>query len=172
MLHALANDVQLALERRVPVGGRARRRQRGPPADEHLLEHRLDRHRARANVPIVGWHVAPSDQALPFLVDDAFEERLNLVAGCFLAWEEHQSGAVAALGRQLHAELLRLGAEESVRHLNQDAGAVAGVDLAAAGAAVQQIDQELERVPNDRMRTLPLDVHDKPDATGVMLVVR
>ena len=76
----LANDVQLALERRVTFGRRARRGQAGATTDEHLLEHRLDGDRARADVPIVGRHVAPADQALPFLVDDALEERLDVPA--------------------------------------------------------------------------------------------
>ena len=120
---------------------------------------------------IVGRHVAPADQALAFLVHDALEERLSLAAGRLLARQEHESRTVSAFGRQLHAETSGLGPEERVRHLNEDAGAVAGVDLAAAGAAMQQIDQELKRLPDDGMRTLPFDVHDEAHTTGVMLVV-
>ena len=45
----------------------------------------------------------------------------------------------------------------SVRHLDQDAGAVAGVGLAAAGAAVLQVDQDLERLADDRVRPAALE---------------
>ena len=40
-------------------------------------------------------------------------------------------------------------AEEPVRHLDQNAGAVAGVHLAAARAAMQQVDQQLQRLLDD-----------------------
>ena len=63
-------------------------------------------------------------------------------------------------------------AEEPVRHLNQDAGAVAGVGFAAAGAAVLEVDEHLQGVPDDGVRTAALRVHDEADAAGVVLVPR
>ena len=41
-------------------------------------------------------------------------------------------------------ELGALAREELVRNLNQDAGAVAGFRIAAASAAVRQVDQDLD----------------------------
>ena len=41
-------------------------------------------------------------------------------------------------------------------------GAVAGVDLAAAGAAVQQVDEQLQRLLDDRVRLAPLMWATKP----------
>src|SRR5262249_8351545 len=55
--------------------------------------------------------------------------------------------------------------------LNQDAGAVAGVHLAAARAAVLEVDEDLKRLPDDRVGALSLDVHDEADATRVVLGV-
>ena len=86
--------------------------------------------------------------------------------------QEDQPGAVAAPLRQLHAEPRRLLAQEPVRHLNQDAGAVAGVDLAAAGAAVFEVDQHLQGLPDDGVRAAALHVRDEPDAAGVVLMSR
>ena len=40
--------------------------------------------------------------------------------------------------------LRALAREELVRDLDQDAGAVAGLRVAAAGAAVRQVDQDLD----------------------------
>ena len=78
--------------------------------------------------------------------------------------------AVLAGGRQLDAEIARLLAEKLVRHLNEDAGAVAGVDLAAARAAMQEVDEQLQRLPDDAVRAHAFDVDDEPDATGVFFV--
>ena len=61
-------------------------------------------------------------------------------------------------------------AQERVRRLDQDAGAVAGVDLAAAGAAVLQVLQDLQRLAHDGVRLAPFDVDDEADAAGVVLV--
>ena len=41
--------------------------------------------------------------------------------------------------------------EERVRHLHQHAGAVAGVDLAAAGAAMIEVLQDLDALLEDRV---------------------
>ena len=60
--------------------------------------------------------------------------------------------------------------EEAVRHLHQDAGAVAGVLLAAAGAAVLEVQQDLEPVLDDARGLSPLEIDDEADAAGVVLV--
>ena len=60
--------------------------------------------------------------------------------------------------------------QKPVRHLHEDAGAVAGRRLAAAGAAVQQVDQDLQSLLDDRVRAAALDVDDEADAAGIVLV--
>ena len=60
-------------------------------------------------------------------------------------------------------------AEETVRHLHENAGAVAGIGLAAAGAAMVEIDQNCQRLADDLVGLFPLDIGNKADATGVML---
>jgi hypothetical protein len=59
-----------------------------------------------------------------------------------------------------------------MRDLDQDSGAVARVGLTAAGAAVLQVLQNLERLGDNPMRLAALDVHHEADATGVVLVGR
>src|SRR5678815_516559 len=58
-------------------------------------------------------------------------------------------------------------AQKRVRHLNEDAGAVTGVRLAPARAAVFQVDQDLQRLFDDVMGAMSLDVHDKTHAARV-----
>ena len=62
--------------------------------------------------------------------------------------------------------------QEAVRHLDQDAGAVAAVGLAAARAAVQQVDEQLQPLLDDRVRPPALHVDHEPHAACVVLVLR
>ena len=56
--------------------------------------------------------------------------------------------------------------------LNQNARAVARVDLAPARAAVLEVLEHLERLADDVVRRAALDVDDEADAAGVVLVRR
>ena len=66
-----------------------------------------------------------------------------------IARQEHQPGAVAALGRQGDPEPIGLLPQEPVGHLHQDARAVAGIHLASARAAMQQVDEQLQGLADD-----------------------
>src|SRR6266545_3924545 len=63
-----------------------------------------------------------------------------------------------------------LADEEGMRHLDQDAGAVSRIDVAAAGAAVHQVLQHRQGLAYDRVGLSALDVHHEADAAGVVLV--
>ena len=56
--------------------------------------------------------------------------------------------------------------------LDQDARAVAGVVLAAAGAPVVQVHQRRQAVADQLVRLPPLQVDDEADAAAVVLVLR
>src|SRR3954469_11656233 len=55
-------------------------------------------------------------------------------------------------------------------HLGDDARAVAGIALRAGGAAMLEVDQELDALGHDIMGLLALDMDDESHAAGVMLV--
>ena len=57
-------------------------------------------------------------------------------------------------------------------NLNQNARAVAGFRIAAAGTAVGQINQYLDALENDLVALLPPNVRHKPHAASVMLMGR
>ena len=59
-----------------------------------------------------------------------------------------------------------------MRNLDQDPGAITGILLAAAGAAMHEVPEYGQCVRHDSMRTASLDVHDETDTTGVVLVSR
>ena len=72
--------------------------------------------------------------------------------------------------RQRESQACALAHEELVRNLDQDAGAVAGLRIAAARSAVRQVDQNLNSLDDDIVRLLAADVGDKPDTAGVAFV--
>ena len=147
VLDPLADDVELPLERASRRPETGSRSHFSACTDEHLLEVRLHRRGRRADQAIVGRQIAPAEQRLPFLLDDLLDQRLDRGARRRIARQEHASRAVLAGGRQRRCRAARLLAEKLVRHLNEDAGAVAGVHLAAARAAMEQVDEQLQRLP-------------------------
>jgi len=56
-----------------------------------------------------------------------------------------------------------------VRNLHQNAGAVAGAWIGADRAAMLEIAENVERVGDDLMRLLALDIGDEADAAGILL---
>jgi hypothetical protein len=148
VLDALADDIELPLETHVVAvsGGGGKRR---PTSDEQLPEHRLDGDRAGANGRVVGRDIAPAENDLPFLGDDCLELRFDLRPQRRIAWEKHKARAVLPLWRQCESQPRGLPTKEAIRHLDKDAGAVAGVRFTAACAAMQQVDEHLEGLLNN-----------------------
>ena len=58
--------------------------------------------------------------------------------------------------------LAALAAQEGVRELDQQAGAVAGLGIAAASAAVLRVDQHLDALGHDLVGLLPRMLATKP----------
>ncbi len=169
VLHPLADDVELALEPppRVRI---ARARPVVPPPDEDLGDERLHRDGTLAHQAVVGRHVSPAQQHLPFFADDTREEIRDRLPQSWIARQKDRADAVLARRRQRDAEPSGFPAQKLVGHLHEDAGAVARVGLAAAGAAVLQIRQDLEGLADDFVGSAAADIHDEADATGIVLV--
>ena len=151
------------------VGGHVVALHRRRYVDEDLLEDRLRRLRAVPDQTVVGRHLAPSEQRLPFFLGDARDQILDAVAIGFLAREEDEPGAVATLGRERERHRLP---QERVRRLDENAGTVTGVRFAAARATMLQVDQYLQCFAHDVVRPLTLDVYDKAHTARVVLGAR
>src|SRR5947207_5141803 len=150
MLDPLADDVEVALE--------MRRVARLAAADEDLLDMGLDVDGAGTEQAVVRRHVAPAEQALLFLGHDRRDDSLHLLALHAVARQEDAADSIVFRPGQRNAEAAALLAKELVRDLHQDAGAVAGVRLAAAGAAMQKVDQYQQTLSDDRVGLAALDV--------------
>jgi hypothetical protein len=57
-----------------------------------------------------------------------------------------------------------------VRDLNQDSSAVARFRIAAASAAMREVDQDLQALGDDVVRLHALDIDHETDATSVVFV--
>ena len=80
--------------------------------------------------------------------------------------------AVLAGGGQSDPRLAGDQLQELVRQLDQNAGAVAGIGLATAGAAVVQVQQHLQGLLNDGVGLPALDVDHEAHAAGLVLELR
>jgi hypothetical protein len=139
------------------------------PREEALPHHGLAGAGGRAEGAAVGRHRAPAQEPHALLGGDALDDLLAAPAVARAGRQEEEAGAVAPRVGQPEAGLAAGVGEEAVRHLHEDAGAVAGVLLAAAGPAVLQVQQHLDRLVDDRVRATPVSVDHEADAAGVVL---
>ena len=159
----LAQDEQLALE--LLFVGDVR-----TAADEDLPLNRLDRLHPLAQVRIVDGDVAPADEDVPFGGDGLLDDRLDFGARRRVARHEELSDRVMAGLRQVQSELFAFVREEVVRNLRQYAAAVAERGVRADGAAMVEIDEDLQALLQNGVRLAAIHVGDHADAARIALV--
>ena len=142
-------------------------------ADEDLPHERLAGPGGGAERDVVGRDRAPAEHRLAFLGDDVARRpsrtrRAGPRPGGRKTMPTPYSPAAGRVTRASRATSLR----NSCGDLDQDARAVAGVGLAAAGAAVVQVQQDLQRLLDDRVGLPALDVDHEAHAAGVVLELR
>ena len=166
MAGRLADHIQLALER---IGHHHVR----AAADEDLADHRfLGAHRRRHRHLGVGRHIAPAEDHLAFGSYRALDLLLAGQARCVLLRQEHHADPEFAGRRQLDALLRHLFPVVLVRHLDQDAGAVAHQLVGTDRTAVIEVLQDQQTLFDDRMAFLALDMGDETDAAGIVFIGR
>ncbi len=161
---ALAHDVEFALEGVFVHAWSA--------AHENLLDVGLRSARHAADRGGIDRRIPPAEQGQAFFANDALENSFALQALVLLDRQERHADAVGSGLRQREAEFLAFAGKELVRNLDEHAGAVAGFRIAAAGAAMRQVEQNLNSLADDVVTFLAADAGDKPDAAGVVLVRR
>ena len=161
-LEELADDEEAALE--VVLG-----LDPGAAPDEDLVDGGLGQERGFAQHLVVGGDLAPAEEVLALTPDELAEEVHGEGAGVLIAVAEEHAHAVGAARGQVDAKLGALVVEELVGGLDEDAGAVAGVDLGAAGAAVVEVGERLDRLLDDHVGAVSLEVHEEADAARVVL---
>ena len=165
VLGLLADDEQLALER-VLVGAV------GTATDEDHADlgfgglHRLAQARG------IDGNVAPAQHDLPFGLHQSLDHAFAGGAQGGILGQEHGGGGPGAVFRQADADLGRLGAQEGLGQLDQDARAVAGQRIRTDGAAMGQVFEDFQTLLDDLVRLAVLDVGDEADAASVVFKLR
>ncbi len=116
---------------------------------------------------LVHRHVAPAEDPLALGLDAVLHQTHGL--GGVAGRQEAEGHAVAALLGKVEA---RLGAEEGVGKLEQDAGTVPGVGVGALGTAVLEALQRVQRSGHDLVRRGRAQPRHERNAAGVVLVAR
>ena len=161
-LEAPANHVELALEGVLVAGDRVAGR------DEELADHRCGSTRGCTDEGLVDRHVAPADESLALLLDEADEMLFELAAPSGVAREEAHRNAVVAGLRQ---RLVENRAEERVGQLEQDAGAVSRVRIGTRCAPVLQVLERLQRALDRLVLRNRVEPRDERDPARIVLVV-
>jgi len=120
-----------------------------PATDERLADDRFDLAGGAADRAVVGGHVPPAEELESLRADHLLEELLRGLALPFRRRQEKVANRPVPRRRQADAGPRRRRGEKFVRHLQEDAGAVAGERIAAAGAAVGEVFQDLESLTDD-----------------------
>ncbi len=159
VLHPAAQAVRQPLER----DAHHRRR---PGGHEQLLEPRHGGPGHVAERARVGRHRPPAQDGQALLLGQQLDLGPGLGRVLVVDREEDVSDRVTARPGQVEAGL---GPQESVRDLDQDAGAVTGAGIGAGRAAVIEVAQRLQALLDDGVAGLAGQGRDERDATGVVL---
>ena len=145
----------------------------GAGADQQLAELGGDVAGGLAAAGQVDRDLAPAERLLAGLDHRLLEQPLLRLPQGRVAGEEAAGDRDAARVGQLRAgdpELAGAGAQEAVRELDQDPGAVAGARVGAGGAAVLEVVERGQRQVDDVVARLPVEARDEGDAAGVVFV--
>ena len=137
--------------------------------DEQLPEAGHHAERGGADHRRVDRHLAPPDDPEALVLDDGVDAAHRLLRRLAV---ERQEGEAHAVGPRRRQREVDHRPEEPVGDLEEDAGAVTGVDLGARGAAVVEVAERVEGVGDDRTAGPALDVADERDPAGVVLEAR
>ncbi len=155
---ALADREEHALE----VGGRAG----GAATHEELADARHRPARERPDGADVDGDVAPAEHLLAVVQDGSLEDRLlATAAGGALREEAHRHRQIAPRRkRERHDVTVKL-----VRELQEDPGAVTGARVAAGGAAVGEVAEDLQALGDDLVLGAPVEPRHEPQTAGIVL---
>src|ERR1035441_2220836 len=97
---------------------------------------------------------------------------ITLQALMFFDGQKCHAHAISAGPRQIETQRAAFAHKELVGDLEEDAGAVAGLRIASAGAAVRQVEQHLDSLLNNLVTLLAANVGHESDPAGVVLLCR
>ena len=146
--------------------------QRFRTTDKDLTGHRLQITGGLRQDRGIHWHIAPAEEFKAFFMNNAGQHRFTgLTTGNRLRQEDIPHGIVTH-GRQTQTLLGAFGAQEGIRQLDQYPGAIAEHGVITCSATVLEVFQDQQTLLDNLVTLLILNVRDKADAAGIVLVGR
>ena len=158
-LDALAGDERQAVQ--INAGGAVVGRHEDLPEDRHRHERR------RSEDRFVDGHLTPPQHLQAFSLENALDFSGRCIRHARLLREKRHASGVCARFGQIEGHDV---AEEAIGNLDQDAGAVAGVDVGAACTAVLEIAERADRLGDDLVALAAVHVAHEVEPTRVVLV--
>jgi hypothetical protein len=133
-----------------------------------LIERRLRVARDWAERRGIVGNLAPAEDALSVVHHRRFEDRLVMATTRGIAREETGRDRVVMRRGERHPHRRELVAIKLVGNLNEHTRAVARPRIAARGAAMRQVGEDLEPLSHDRVRGLLLDGRDESEPASIV----
>ncbi|CAB4897173.1 unannotated protein [freshwater metagenome] len=137
--------------------------------DEQLLEARHHRTSARPEAGRIDGNGTPSESAQALFGDDGLDRGHGLGSVTDVSRQERQADGVLTHGRKFEAGDRT---QEAVRHLDEDAGTIAGIGLGPGGATVLHVAQGADAHGDNGATGDTVDVGDEGDTTGIVFESR
>jgi hypothetical protein len=144
----------------------------GAPSEENLADPRPG---GPGKIPEDGRidrHFPPAEDRTSFRRRDPFEGAGAPLGERFVHREKDHPRGILAARRKVEPVPRAHLAEEGIGDLEQEAGAVAGGFVSPQGAAVFEVDEDPDPLPDDEMLGNAVDPRDEPDAAAVVVVPR
>jgi hypothetical protein len=123
-----------------------------------------------ANCVAIARRVTPAQDGQTLFPDDLFKNSFALKAIQFFYRQKNHAGRVSTGLRQFEAELSAFTRKKPMGNLDQNASAITRFRVTPAGAAMRQIDQDLNALQNDVVASLSANAGHKPNSARIMLV--
>ena len=140
-----------------------------PSGDEQLAKYRHGHERSATEHRLVDRHVAPPQRLEVLFSKDALNPGLGIVSLIRVLGQEGNSGDVLAWRWKRETGHVPV---EPVGDLDQDPGAVAGVDIGPLGPAVLQIAERANGLRHDLVCGRARHVAHERDSAGVVFIAR
>src|SRR5436190_1958998 len=138
--------------------------------NKNLLNVRLRGARDAPDGVSVHGNITPAEDSESLFPDYALKHAFTVQARMLFDGQKGHADRVLTRLGQSNAKRSTLAQEKLVRNLNQHAGTVAGFGIAPAGAAMCQVDEDLNSLFDDLVTLLATNAGDKAHATGIVFV--
>jgi hypothetical protein len=140
--------------------------------DKNLPDARLGFKRYLSKTARANRHITPTDNDHTVIYYRLFKYRFASFADIFVFGSEDHSHAVCASFWKFKSKLASLAPEKFVGNLKQYPRAVTGYVIGTRGSAMMEIQQYLFGIFDNVVGLLAIDVDNRTDPAGIMLIFR